>query len=363
MKNIVFVIADLGAGGAQRVMSLLADSLSTQPDYHIDVISMAGSQEKGFFKFPDSVAIHHAGVKSASGNLISGIVTNIHRAIVLRRMLKELKADLVISFLTETNCVALLSAIGMGISVIVSERSDPYQHPQVRLWRILRRIVYPWAAAVVFQTAYASGFFGSSLRRKVVIFNPVSVDLATALASSQPQPYILGVGRLSAEKGFDYLITAHAISRTECPDLTLVLAGEGAERERLMRQAKDLGTLEHVVFAGSQKELSGYYRNALAFILPSRFEGLPNALLEAMAYGCPVISTPLFRAAPEIIEHGHSGLIAKDGTPAALATEIVELYGNNKRARMLGDNAMKNSKKYSITRVCEDWIALINGCF
>ena len=360
MINIVFVIADLGMGGAQRVISLLATRLSAQADTRVDIVSMGADAGNGFFSIPPDVKIHSVGAAGRSQGAWSAIQANVQRVVRLRAVLRGLAPDVVISFQTETNCTTLLAMTGVGVPIIISERSDPYVHPQAPVWRVIRRLVYPLAQVVVLQTAHAARFFQGFVKNSVVIFNPVAVD-ADMSAAAPIGPYILGVGRLSAEKGFDVLIAAHALALKNCPDLKLVLVGDGPQKQALRAQVDILGTADHVVFAGSQDKLAGYYRAATMFVLPSQFEGLPNALLEAMAYGVAVISTPLFAAAPEIITHGYDGLIAEDGGAQAVAVQITHIYENDAVAHELRKNAVVSAQRFEGGTICAAWLRLIES--
>ena len=349
MTRLAFVISDMGMGGAQRVISLLAGKLA-EAGHGVDIVTLDGPKAKSFFPLPPSVKTHPL---DALGKA-SGLGANINRIKLLRRTLKRIKPDGVISFQTETNCTVLLAMAGAKIPVIISERSDPYVHPQAKIWRLIRRFVYPLAQGGVFQTKHAARFFECVVENKRVIFNPVYADKASGSAVIPVGPYILGVGRLSREKGFHDLIAAFSIARVSCPDLRLVLVGDGPERAPLIRQAEEAGL--DVIFSGTQNDVAPYYKSALAFALPSQFEGLPNALLEAISHGCAVISTPSFAAASEIITHQKNGLIAENGTPQAMAREIEKLYKNPDLRASLGRDAKAGSKRFSPNSILNEWI-------
>lgn len=351
MTRLAFVISDMGMGGAQRVVSSLTATL-VNSGHAVDIVTLAGPTVKSFFFLPSSVKIHPLDALGHS----SGLGANFNRIKLLRRALTAIKPDCIVSFQTETNCTVLLAMVGTKIPVIVSERSDPYIHPQAKIWRLIRRVIYPLATGAVFQTQHAAGFFEGVVKNKTVIFNPVYTDKHLDAVTVTDGPFILGVGRLSQEKGFHDLITAHAQVKKSCADLKLVLLGDGPERDTLENQARALGTEKDVVFAGKQKNTEPYYRAALAFALPSQFEGLPNALLEAMNAGCAVISTPLFAAAPEIINHGKNGLIAASGTPQALAKEIENIYKNPDLRASLGRGAQAGSFRFSPDSILDEWI-------
>ena len=208
LKKIVFVISDMGMGGAQRVISLLANALAQQ-SYDVHIVTMDDYKKDSFFPLPSSLLVHPLAAIGKSNDVFSTIYSNIHRINLLRGILKKIKPDCVISFQTETNCTCLLAVIGTNIPVVISERSDPYIHPHSRIWRVIRRFVYPLTKGAVFQTAHAERFFKNVVKNSVVIFNPVNLH-EEALADTPAGSYILGVGRLSSEKGFDDLIKAHA---------------------------------------------------------------------------------------------------------------------------------------------------------
>lgn len=360
MKKVVFVIADLGPGGAQRVMAGLANDVARRGEFAVDVISTALPSGESFYAYDSSITIHYAAIPPSDGGIISGVAVNIRRVVVLRALFARLKPDVIVSFLTEINCLSLLAAAGTDVPVVISERSDPYHYPAQRLWRMMRRLVYPRARMLVCQTRRAAGFF-PKLPPKTVIYNPIDMPQAPTVAPVAG-PYILGVGRHSEEKGFDLLIRAHALALARAPDLRLVLVGEGPDTAKLKALAAALGTADSVVFAGAQKDVAPYYRHALAFVLPSRFEGMPNALLEAMACGCPPIVTPGFAAAPEIIEDGHSGMLLASLMPEEVAGRIVYLYENTNARSLMAENVMKNINQFSPTYIYDRWMDILRGC-
>ncbi|HEY0900720.1 MAG TPA: glycosyltransferase [Micavibrio sp.] len=359
MKKIVFVIADLGAGGAQRVMALLANALAAADLYEITVLSTAKAADS-FYPYEGRIHVQALDIESAGGRFWAGVAVNIKRVRALRRFFKAQQPDVVISFLAETNALVLLGKAGLPVPVIISERSDPYFYPASRLWRALRALTYRGADLLVCQTRYAAGFFGSAVRT-AVIPNPVFAVTATQSTPPVSGPYVLGVGRLSAEKGFDVLIKAHRQALDHVPDLKLVLVGDGPERAALVALAQQCGSASQVVFAGAQKDMTPYFTHARAFILPSQFEGVPNALLEAMAHGVPSIVTPGFRAAAEIITSGHNGILLDRLALAEIAGHIVDLCQIAHKRQAMGAAAMSGLHNFEPERVFAQWRAVIEA--
>lgn len=357
VKKIVFVIADLGAGGAQRVMALLANALAADEDYEITVLSTAITSDS-FYPYDARIHVQALGIESAGGRLWAGVAVNIRRMWALRRFFRAQQPDVVISFLAETNTLVLLSKTGLSMPVIISERSDPYFYPASRLWRSLRALTYRGADLLVCQTRYAAGFFGQAVKT-AVIPNPVFMVEAVPVTPPVSGPYVLGVGRLSSEKGFDILIKAHRLALDHVPDLKLVLVGDGPERDSLMSLAQQCGSADQVVFAGAQKDMAPYFTHAQVFVLPSHFEGMPNALLEAMAHGVPAIVTPGFRAAAEIITSGHNGILLDRLAPERIADYMIELCQNPLRQQAMGAAARSSLHNLAPEQVFTQWRAVI----
>lgn len=360
MRRVVFLIADLGAGGAQRVMALLANALAEDDVYRIDVISLSES-DQSFFPYPGNVKIHYAGVVKDTQGIWEKFLLNVRRSQALRRLIKSLRPDVVISFMTETNVTALLGLSGLGVPLIISERSDPYEYPEQKTWRILRRITYPFSSHLVCQTQHAAGFF-PYLSRKSVIYNPLSAKGDALSSPPFAGEYILGVGRHSAEKRFDLLVRAHAEILAHLPELKLVLLGDGPDRVQLETLAEDLGSAGRVIFAGRVNDPVPYYRNARLFVMPSRYEGMPNAMLEAMMYSCPVVVTSDFRAVSEFIDHDMNGVIVRPD-PVMMASEMIFLLQNPDHAHELAQAAYKGLDRYGGDHIIVQWRKLIESQF
>lgn len=141
------------------------------------------------------------------------------------------------------------------------------------------------------------------------------------------QPYVLGAGRLHSEKRFDLLISAFSHLPEALWEYKLVVAGDGPERHRLLGLVASLGLQRRVFLVGYTKNMASLMREASLFVLPSRYEGSPNAAIEALCMGTPVLASAGNTGAEELVEEGVNGFLVADGDERSLATSLAEVIG------------------------------------
>ncbi len=281
--SVVFVISTLDSGGAERVVSTMANWWA-QHGRPVTILTLDDPSTEPFYELHSAVRHHGLGLAGDSSGLWWRLRNNIARLVHLRRMLAHLGNAPIISFGTETNCLVLLASLGLRRRIVVSERCDPRFIPHRRVWRWLRRVSYPFASALVVQTKEVSRYFSGS-DRVVVIQNPIarvlpgSASMRDDIEAVIPRrPFVLAMGRLAEQKGFDLLISAFARVANSHPEWSLLILGEGTERQILEEQVHHLGLAQRVRLPGVVPNPQRVCLEADLFVLSSRFEGFPNAL-------------------------------------------------------------------------------------
>ncbi len=284
------------------------------------------------------------------------VIDRILRYKTIRIVVQKNKPDVVLTMPEDTGIYAILALIGTGIPVYVSERNNPWVMPDVKITRLLRKVAYPFAQGIIFQTQMAKSFFPQYIQKKgVVLQNPVD-------ATRIPEPYIgerkkvfSAVGRLEPQKNFPMLIRAFSEFHKREKDYKLVIYGEGRERINIENLIKELHLENSVSLPGRNKDVLNCINDCAAFILSSDYEGMPNALIEAMCMGMPVISTDCPSGGPrEIIENEKNGLLIPVNDELRMTQAMFNIIKDGDSC-LLGQNAYKIGKHLMDASVFEDW--------
>jgi glycosyltransferase involved in cell wall biosynthesis len=272
----------------------------------------------------------------------------------------------VISSLQHINVLTLLALTGKALPLIVVEQNNPAMLSLGKPWNWLRRVTYPRAARLVNVSRGVDQYFDWLLKaQRVIIHNPLTPDHENADESSLPvgtnlgQKLLVAMGRLTYVKGFDLLLSAFASVAEKYPDWNLVIIGEGELRSELEAQREQLGLSQRVLLCGQLVNPFPFLRRAQLFVLPSRSEGFPNVLIEAMACGVPVIAANCPSGPSEIVRDGENGLLVPTEDVAALAAALERLMSDeSERARLSGDSD-EVQELFGIKKVTEAWEQLL----
>ena len=285
---------------------------------------------------------------------------------VLRRMVRRLSPDVIVSFLTNVNVTAIVALRGMGIPLIVSERIDPAGRIECSwILRAAQRLLYQFADSVVVQTRTAEAAYRKILiraPRMVVIPNPLPRRLHESSVRSVAETHggqIVSMGRLTSQKGFDHLIRAFGLALRDCPEWTLGIWGEGPLRSELEALVEAEGLGARVQFCGRTTDPWRELAKAQIFVLSSQYEGFPNVMMEAMALGVPCVAYDC-PSGPRDLADGGCALLVPSGDVRALAETVSLLAGNSQRRHALGSHgAVTVRERFSESAVMQRWRALI----
>lgn len=354
--HIVFCTASLNAGGAERVLSFLANEFSER-DFSVSVISLDKANAIPFYPLNKKIRIVGLDQLKTSQNGFQRIRNLVGRVFCMREQLKSLKPDVVIAFVDAMNILVLLASLGLKLPVIVCERTNPYVHKLSQLQAFLRRSLYPKARKIVVQTPFAARFF-SEKQPVVIIPNPVFAPQKIKQILEPSCKHILSVGRLCKSKGFDVLIRAFASLCDTHTELSLVIYGEGEERANLEFLIETLKIKTRVTLPGVAKDIYEKLLAADLFVFPSSYEGFPNALCEAMAVGLPVISSN-FSGCETLIKDGENGRLFPVGNVIELQKILMELINNFDERKKISEHAKKLPQKFDNQDIFSQWQNLV----
>jgi GalNAc-alpha-(1->4)-GalNAc-alpha-(1->3)-diNAcBac-PP-undecaprenol alpha-1,4-N-acetyl-D-galactosaminyltransferase len=350
-RRLTLVVPSLALGGAERVVARMANHWAAHGD-SVTVITLSATTSDTYPLDPSVTRIALDLMRESRGP-IGAFVNNWVRVGRLRDAIRQSQPDTVISFTDRMNVVTLLACRPLGVDTVVSERIDPSQQPLGRIWSWLRRRVYPRARALVVQTETVRRQMEPLMRGRPIYVIPNAIDAPTGdwpareRRQSTGSLQLAAMGRLAPQKGFDLLIDAFAQAAEDKPNWSLSILGEGSERRRLQEQIRERGLEGRVRLCGWVSDPAPVLHNCDAFVLSSRFEGFPNALLEAMAIGLPSIAVDCPSGPSEIIRHEVDGLLVAAGNVSALSAAIHRLLSDDQLRGRLGAEAAHVVDRFS----------------
>ena len=354
--RVTCFIGSLKPNGAERVLVRIADWLSAQ-GAAVEIVTV---EPPGATDLVPSPSVRHRVVSPVR---VPGQLAR--RAAVLpgtRRALRAGDPDVVLSFLTEMNVAALVVLAGTGVPVVVSERVDFREHHVGRVSDGLRRVTYGRAATVVVQTHELAEWVSRTTSWRVAIIpnavvTPPVLPVPAWLTGGRRT--LLAMGRLEHQKGFDVLIEAFARLADRHPDWDVVIAGEGRDRDALEAARGRLGLDARVHMPGRVAPPWGLLNAADLFVMPSRYEGFPNALGEAMAAGVPVVSTDCPTGPRDLVTPGVDGELVAVEDVGSLATALDRYMGDEGLRAATGARAVTVAERYAPEIVLPQWGRLL----
>ena len=361
--RITLVASSCRPGGAERVMSIMANHWAAM-GWHIHLLSLDDGRTP-FYPFHSSIMFRSLDLAQPLGAPPASLFRMYKRIHELRTTVLQTSPEVILSFNDLTNIVTLLATRGMGVPVIVGERSDPHMHRLKLPWRLLRPWAYRQADCVVTQTQHALDYFSSAIRiHGRVIPNAVRLPEPITNSSStecqrKTHKVVLAMGRLAKEKNFMALIQAFAVLAPRYPTWNLEIWGEGPERDNLEMLVNNFNLCNRITLPGTTKSPNDRMRKADLFVLSSLYEGFPNVLGEAMACGLPVISFNCPSGPSELICDGTNGILVPPGDTVALAAAMDRLINNELERQQLALRAPEVIERFRFERIMALWTNLV----
>lgn len=359
--NICFLVSALNDGGAERVATTLCNAWAERGDAVTLIPTYSG---RGTCFYTVSPAVELVCLADVVGVAGRGAWTYAKRLRALRCLISGRKPDVVISFLSNVNVAAILSCAFLRVPVIVCERVDPsFRYPW--LLTALCKATYRFADVLTVQTESVAGRtvnFYPGLRKVRSIPNPLPEAVAKLEPSRQGKRRILlSAGRLVPQKQPGRLLEAFAEAAPHFPEWDLHIYGDGPLRDELEQQAEATGARNRIVFNGATASLWEAMAGADAFAMVSRYEGFPNALLEAMGIGLPCVVFDCPSGPREITRNGEDALLVPLDDHNALVAALGKLMGSEDLRRTLGAQARESVRsRFSLSEVVHKWDRLFD---
>ncbi len=396
-KRIAMYIGSLSKGGAEHVICNLAEYFFAE-GYDVTIVTTYFEDDE--YELPDALwtkdanlfdeaecfsvdvinsndELKKAYVQRAEGahgirRLFSGLMPSERkgrlynlraRAKKLENIWADIRPDLILSFIGKNNIMAIRTAKKFGIPVVVSVRANPPMEYYTKTLKTVANKLFPKAAGVILQTSGAAEFFDEKVRKNCFVLpNSISEEfiLRDVIPFKNRTKTIVSVGRLDDNKNQRILIRAFGRLMDKYTDYKLVIIGDGDCREEYEHEAKKTSDPSRIEFTGNISNVADRISDARINVLSSKEEGLPNALIEAMALGLVAISTDCPCGGPsDIISDGDNGILVPMGTDEdmedSLASALERVMSDDSLARRLSKNALLAREKYSPARINALW--------
>ena len=361
--KITLVISALSCGGAERVLVLMAQGFLDR-GHEVTVVTLS-DKTTDFYHLPSECSRIALNIMGDSSGLIEAFTSNIKRIAVLRKAIDSTTPSIVISFLRITNITTILALLGTKYPLIVTEHNNIQVFSYGTLWETMGRLTYPYCSSVVsVSQGVDRGFSSLPKSKRTVIYNPIVVKDDGRIDSlptdvDPHQNWLVSMGRLSQQKGFDLLLQAFSQIAPKHRNWQLLILGEGELRKQLEQMRDSLDLSSQVVFTGTVSNPFAILKQAKLFVMASRHEGFPMAHGEALACGLPVIATDCPSGPSEMVRHGIDGLLVANEDTRALATAMETLMSDEQKRQQLAAKASEVIERFSLETIISRWETLI----
>ena len=352
--DVMFVGHLHGFGGAEKSMIKVANALSIRG---LRVAIVTFDECIAPFDILDNVDVHFIKIESRRG-----IKRGFERYNKASFLLQKISSKIVIAFWFQLSIIFYLLSLKYKFKIYYSERGDPTDKEYLGLNGWMRKLVFPKMDGFIFQTRGAQSCFPESVVKKsIIIPNPVYIKYDDYVTTKKRLPIVVAVGRLTHQKNFKLLIKAFAEVVVKFPAVNLVIYGDGVMKEDLLLTINSLGMSKRIQLHEPVKDLFNEIKDSSVFVLPSLYEGMPNALMEAMALGVPSLSADCPPGGPaELIIEGYNGFLFKNNDENDLINKLEYMLSKPQEMELVGFRAKNICKTHSEEIVMNKWTDFVN---
>lgn len=343
--KILFYINVLGGGGAERVISVLANYFC---ESGCDVVLVNSYKLDNEYIINKNIKRYY----TDQNEYATFVARNVMRICNLRRIVKHESPDVIISFMAESNLRMLISTVFMKTKRVISVRNDPSKEYSNPLIRKIAFFIFKLADGIIFQTQDAMRFFPENIRKKgIVIYNPIDEAFFDTYCVGRRD--IVSVGRLTKQKNHALMINAFKMISDKTTE-NLYIYGDGDLRQELEEQINNCNLGNRVFIEGFSNNIISKIHDARLFVLSSDYEGMPNSLMEAMALGIPCISTDCPCGGPRELFDGSAGcMLVPIDDAEELAIGMLKMLHQD---YVESSEAIHNhAKKFHPTLILQNW--------
>lgn len=352
MKTLLLTCGTLESGGAERVISILSSPFAD----HFDKVWIVTWREAPvFYSFDPRITIISLPKVAKSERIMK-------KGMAFRKIVKNLQPSIVLSFLSPFNMLTLVFLKGIFVVKVVAERNDPRFIKGGLIMRIIRNKLYKQADGILCQTQFIKECFPKRLQSKIrIIYNPAFLNrcLVGKALEARKLNRIVAVGRLHPQKNHKMLIDAFADFFKKYPDYTLTIYGKGELRDEMLNYIRNIGMASQIFLPGEDKDVQCHITDAQMFVMTSFFEGMPNALIEAMCLGLPCVSTKV-SGAIDLIKSGENGILV-DTTVDAISKAMENIASDSITMERLGENAATLYNELKVENISAQWIGYLDS--
>ena len=356
--KILFLVSHLKSGGAERTVAYLSKYLANQDELDVSILSIS---DEIFYTVDPNVKLVTLGLQSGSSNPVQKVLRAIKRKQLIYKYLKDYRPDVVFCMMASaTKYIMRAIKKKRRFTLITSERINPAAVTDPKLLQ-LKNQIFSLSDGIVFQTIRAKEFYSPEIQEKgTVIYNAVGNELVYQVPETVKRVNkISAIGRLSDQKDYPTLFRAFQTVLKSHPDFILEIFGDGPLEATLKALAEEMGISEQIVFKGACKDAILQAANSACYVMSSLFEGMPNALMEAMAVGLPCVSTDCPNGPAELITDGENGLLTEVANADQLAEAMLRMIDDRTFAEACGKKARNILQTNSVDVIAKQYMDFI----